>query len=335
MAQIEPATDSPRATRRRRIALMAIAVLVAFVAWEILTRVVAYTSDAYVRSDFVAVAPEVGGRIVAVPIHDNQTVHRGDLLFVIDPEPFRLALDAALAAVREASAQAAADKDTEAAAAAEKQSAAATLVYARGAQQRVRTLEARSYNSIVQLDAADEALRRATAALVAANALEDKARETLATDAAAKARAQAALALATWHMGRTRVRAPVDGTVNNLTLHAGDTARAGQPLVGIVDAGAWRIIANYKEYQLPRLTPGGTAWVWLDTHPWHFYRARIAGIARGISRSPDPEGLLPYVAPTTDWIRLERRFPVTLKLVDPPPHLMLFMGADARVFIFP
>ena len=190
MAQIEPATDSPRATRRRRIALMAIAVLVAFVAWEILTRVVAYTSDAYVRSDFVAVAPEVGGRIVAVPIHDNQTVHRGDLLFVIDPEPFRLALDAALAAVREASAQAAADKDTEAAAAAEKQSAAATLVYARGAQQRVRTLEARSTTLSSELDAADEALRRATAALVAANALEDKARETLATDAAAKARAQ-------------------------------------------------------------------------------------------------------------------------------------------------
>ena len=45
--------------------------------------------------------------------------------------------------------------------------------------------------------------------------------------------------------------------------------------------------------------------------------------------------LLPYVAPTTDWIRLQRRFPVTLNLVDPPADLILHMGADARVLVFP
>jgi len=45
--------------------------------------------------------------------------------------------------------------------------------------------------------------------------------------------------------------------------------------------------------------------------------------------------LLPYVAPTTDWIRLQRRFPVTLVLVDPPADLTLYMGADARTLIFP
>ena len=59
------------------------------------------------------------------------------------------------------------------------------------------------------------------------------------------------------------------------------------------------------------------------------------GIAAGISRSSDPPGLLPYVPPTTDWIRLQRRFPVTLTLAEPPPDLRLFMGADARVVIFP
>jgi Fusaric acid resistance protein family len=40
------------------------------------------------------------------------------------------------------------------------------------------------------------------------------------------------------------------------------------------------------------------------------------------------------VAPTTDWIRLQRRFPVTLVLVDSPPDLTLYMGADARTIIF-
>jgi membrane fusion protein, multidrug efflux system len=41
------------------------------------------------------------------------------------------------------------------------------------------------------------------------------------------------------------------------------------------------------------------------------------------------------VAPTTDWIRLQHRFPVTVDLVDPPADLTLYMGADTRPVIFP
>jgi multidrug efflux system membrane fusion protein len=59
----------------------------------------------------------------------------------------------------------------------------------------------------------------------------------------------------------------------------------------------------------------------------------IQGIARGISRSRTPNTLLPYVEPTTDWIRLQRRFPVTLVLRDLPPAILLHMGADARALI--
>jgi hypothetical protein len=46
---------------------------------------------------------------------------------------------------------------------------------------------------------------------------------------------------------RTELTAPVSGTVTSLTLHVGDTAQADVPLIGIVDARAWRIVANYKE----------------------------------------------------------------------------------------
>jgi multidrug resistance efflux pump len=45
----------------------------------------------------------------------------------------------------------------------------------------------------------------------------------------------------------TELTAPVSGTVTSLTLHVGDTAQADVPLIGIVDARAWRIVANYKE----------------------------------------------------------------------------------------
>ena len=106
-------------------------------------------------------------------------------------------------------------------------------------------------------------------------------------------------------------------------------------MIGIVDADAWRIMANYKQYYVRSFQVGEEAWVWLDSAPWHLYRAKITGIARGFSRDAQEPMLLPYVAPTTDWIRLQRRIPVTIVLEEKPPDGMLYMGADARTVIFP
>lgn len=50
------------------------------------------TDDAYVYADTIDVVPEVNGRIVELPVHDNQAVKQGDLLFRIDPRPYQDAL---------------------------------------------------------------------------------------------------------------------------------------------------------------------------------------------------------------------------------------------------
>jgi multidrug efflux system membrane fusion protein len=92
-------------------------------------------------------------------------------------------------------------------------------------------------------------------------------------------------------------------------------------------------MANYKEYYLRHLHPGQIAWVWLDSHPWHLYRARIQGIAHGISRERVGDKLVPFVSPTVNWIRLERRIPVRFTLIDSPGTDQLLMGADARVLV--
>ena len=175
-----------------------------------------------------------------------------------------------------------------------------------------------------------------------ADAAQDVAREAVAAaqsiatmHQAAQQRAAAALATAEWQLARTGLTAPATGSVTSLTVRVGDTAQADVPLIGIVDSNAWRIVANYKESYIRGLTADRAAWVWLDSEPWRLHRARIGGVARGISRDPVPNRLLNYVAPTTDWIRLQRRFPVTLTLIDPPADLKLYMGADARVLILP
>src|ERR1700760_597272 len=58
------------------------------------------TDDAYLQADLVHMAPEVSGRIVELDVRDNQTVHKGDVLFRIDPEPYRMRADQSRAAVR-------------------------------------------------------------------------------------------------------------------------------------------------------------------------------------------------------------------------------------------
>ena len=58
------------------------------------------TDDAYLQADLVHMAPDVSGRIVELDVRDNQAVHKGDVLFRIDPDPYRMRVDQARAAVR-------------------------------------------------------------------------------------------------------------------------------------------------------------------------------------------------------------------------------------------
>ncbi|MEF0943264.1 HlyD family secretion protein [Rhizobium sp. BR 362] len=325
---IEPeASASPPAVsteRRRAFRLVAgIACLVALWAvWQVWTSFVAYTDDAYVTTNFVTVAPQVTGAVVSVNVANDQEVRRGDLLAVIDKVPFQLVVDQRKAAVQDAVANHKLVND-ELRAAQDRLTAATVALQQAGDDQKQ-----------VALTAADMISARQREQAAAQDAV-DKASQSVASQDAIVAQAKAALALAEWQLGQTDIRAPADGTVNNLAISVGDTASAGKPLVGIVDAAGWRIVANYKENYIRNLEPGKAAWVWLDTHPWRLYRARIEGVSRGISRGPDQDGILPYVAPTTDWIRLKRRFPVTLRLIDPPSDLTLYMGSDASTLIFP
>ena len=72
-------------------------VAIALAGWQ--WQVHPQTDDATVRANFIGVAPEVSGHIVELPVQDNQFVHEGDLLFVLDPRPYELALERAKAAL--------------------------------------------------------------------------------------------------------------------------------------------------------------------------------------------------------------------------------------------
>jgi multidrug resistance efflux pump len=105
-----PTRDRPR--RRLRIlpllitlAVIAAAVVLGRAMWDAYMEA-PWTRDGTVRAYVVTMAPEVAGRIVELPVADNQFVHKGDLLMVIDPTNFKIAVSLAEAAVQQAQANA-------------------------------------------------------------------------------------------------------------------------------------------------------------------------------------------------------------------------------------
>ena len=329
---LDPIRDTGRL---RRIVAVGGTILVLFLLYEVFTYFVAYTDDAYVQSDLVAVAPEITGRIIKVHVVDNQVVKKGDKLISIDPVPFQLVVNQWKAQVEKAAAELRVSQEELDTAQAALAASTSAHTYAVQEQKRYSDLAAKQYAPVAELDRANDELRRTRAEMTISQVAINKAQTDIGAHKAALKVAQAELATAQWQLDRTEVPSPTSGPITNLTIRAGDTATINVPMIGIVDSDGWRIMANYKQYYIRSFEVGGTAWVWLDSAPWHFHKAKITGIARGISRNPTQNMLLPYVAPTTDWIRLQRRIPVTIVLVDLPPDFKLYMGADARAVIFP
>jgi multidrug resistance efflux pump len=107
-------TPQPALRRRARIRIIpflttlvtaGVAGVLGWAMWEAYMAT-PWTRDATVRTYVVTMAPEVAGRIVELPVADNQFVHKGDLLLVIDPTDYRIAVKLAEAAMRQAQATA-------------------------------------------------------------------------------------------------------------------------------------------------------------------------------------------------------------------------------------
>ncbi|MFP5513727.1 MAG: efflux RND transporter periplasmic adaptor subunit [Alphaproteobacteria bacterium] len=64
-----------------------------------------WTRDGRVRADIVQVSPDVAGLVTDVRVSDNQPVHKGDVLFVVDPGRYRLAVEQAQANLDSAKAE--------------------------------------------------------------------------------------------------------------------------------------------------------------------------------------------------------------------------------------
>lgn len=309
------------------------AALFLFVVYELCGLVFAYTGDAYVTSDVVVLSAEIEGPIDAIFVENNQEVAAGDRLFSIQATPYRLEVAEAEAALAQAKAGLVLAADQVGAAKANVSSAQAVLDNANAALARVRTLSGQGFSTDASLDEALRDAATANANLLVAQAGLGVANQRVTVATADGSAAEAALAKARYRLSKTEIGAPIAGRIAPFTRRRGDSLAPGTEVMAIVTAERPRIVANVAERHLARLAIGQGVWVTLGSRPWHVLSGRVSGIAPGIARSPEAQRIIPYVDPTTDWVRLPRRFPVEITLDDPPPGVALPLGADARVLI--
>jgi RND family efflux transporter MFP subunit len=105
------ADDDPRTSRLRAVPLLVtviVLVLAGVACWMMWQAYMAapWTRDGTVRAYVVTITPEVSGRIVQLPVADNQLVHIGDLLMVVDPTNYAIAVEQAQATADQAAANA-------------------------------------------------------------------------------------------------------------------------------------------------------------------------------------------------------------------------------------
>src|SRR4029453_11940321 len=197
-------------SRVRRLVAVVSTILILLVAWEVATYYIAYTDDAYVRSDLIGVAPEVTGPIISLYVVDNQQIKKGDKIYKIDPTPFQLEVNTRQAQIEEQSALVKVSQEELETAKAALESATSAHTYATEQQARYAVLAASNNAPRAELDRADNELRRTAAEKTIAEIAIAKAKTSVNVHKAALDVATAEKATAEWKLAKTDVVAPAD-----------------------------------------------------------------------------------------------------------------------------
>ncbi|KQU65771.1 hypothetical protein ASC75_11225 [Aminobacter sp. DSM 101952] len=296
------------------------------------------TENANLRQARVNIASEAAGRIVKVDVADNAAVKAGDVLFEVDPEPYRIALaqaDAALAAARLNVEQLRAGYSQ---AVAQERVAASGLDYAQAQFDRSNGLVTKGVNTKSSLDEArmdlDKAQEQHSAAvqgIVSAKAALGGNPEIEADQHPTVLSALAARDKAAFDLAQTTVRAPADGVVSQAaSFKIGQYVGAGTALFSLVETGDTWVEANFKETQLTHMKPGQEAEIVLDTYPDRTFRGTVEAIGAGTGAE---FSLLPAQNATGNWVKVTQRIPVRVKVDTADGGLAMRTGMSATVSI--
>ncbi|WP_226015874.1 HlyD family efflux transporter periplasmic adaptor subunit [Novosphingobium sp. FKTRR1] len=302
------------------------------------------TDNAYVNAEVAQVTPQVGGPVLRVNVGNTQVVHKGDVLVELDQTDARIALAAAEAGYQQAirrvrqtvaTGSSLADEVGARQADIARMAAQVTIAQAELARARVdldrrEALATGGGVSGEELTSARSAfasaqgsLAAARAGLAQAQAVRGAASGQQAANAALVSgvsvennpdvlAARAKLDQARIDLGRTVVRAPVDGVVTQRTVQVGQRVAPGALMLTVVPIGAAYVDANFKESQLRHVQPGQPVTLTSDLYGGDVvYHGRVVGFSGGTGSAL---AVIPAQNATGNWIKVVQRLPVRVTL---------------------
>jgi len=296
------------------------------------------TDNANLRQAKVSIAADTAGRVIEAHVVENASVRAGDVLFAVDPEPYRIALEQADAALASARLNVDQLRAAYSRALAQEKMAAGDVSYYRSELARRSALTDKGVGSRSAYDAAERDLNKAEDEQLAAQEAVTGALAALGGKADVETNqhpavlaAQAVRDQAAWSLAQTTVRAPADGVISQASsFKNGQFVAAGTPLFSLVETDDSWIEANFKETQLTHMKPGQEAEVELDTYPGRPFKATVEAIGAGTGAE---FSLLPAQNATGNWVKVTQRIPVRFKLDAAGTDLALRTGMSATVTV--
>jgi len=290
-----------------------VGVLVILYAWQLppFTRQSQFTDNAYVRGQTTFISPQVNGYITEVKVQDFNQVKAGDVLFQIDDRIYKQRVHQAEATL--AMKEAALKNNLQ-----QRKSAEAVIVRNEAALQNARAqslLTADGSLSIRERDSARASAAQGTADIEQAKATLEMSRQDLQSTIVNRdslladvASARAALELAQIDLQNTRIIAPADGQLGQISVRLGAYVTAGTHLTSLVPPQHW-LIANLKETQLAEVRVGQPVTFTVDA----LNSEKFTGTVQSISPATGVEfsAISPDNA-TGNFVKIAQRIPVRI-----------------------
>jgi membrane fusion protein, multidrug efflux system len=282
------------------------------------------TDDAYIAANKLLVTTDVSGLVLDVDVKEGQKVHRGDVLFRLDPQPFRIALQNAQSHLDEV-AQTIRSEEAD----------YTRILRDIDAQQAQVQLAQTTYDRQLALikigGTPQQNVDQAKAALATAQSQQGSLEQQAAVQLAKLGgrigvpldqhpeylQAKAAREEAQRQLDHTIVKAPFDGTVTQVSaLQPGamivSSLAAFMPTsaVALVGDGTKWVEANMKETDLTFVHPGQPATITIDSYPDHAWHGTVEAIAPATGAQ---FSVLPSENSSGNWVKVVQRLPVRIK----------------------
>lgn len=310
-----------RAFLRRRLLLLlglgvGVAALAAAAWWFIVAANYVSTDDAYVDASIAQITPLINGPVLSVPVHDTQSVKKGDVLVVIDPSDEQIAYAQAQANYAQAIRRVEQYFANAAAADAAVHARQADLQRAISDYSRRAALASTGAVSGDEMTTARNSLETAKAGL-------DEAKRQLASQLALihgkgvddnpeVLASKAQLDAAKLALDRTIIRAPIDGVIAQNVVQIGQRVQVGSQLMTVVPVAQVFVNANFKEGQLRRVRPGQPVTLTSDLYGSGVeFHGRVVGVGGGTGSA---FAVIPAQNATGNWIKVVQRVPVRVAL---------------------